>query len=48
VKEIGEIDTGIGTKTPGSAMTLAMEIQKLRAKNKALAKDYPGLRGDYP
>jgi transposase len=37
--ETGEIDTGSGSQTPGSAMTQAMEIQKLRAENKAMAKD---------
>jgi transposase len=36
---IGEMDTGAGSQTPGSAMTQAMEIQRLRAENKAMAKD---------
>ena len=42
--EIGEMDTGAGTKTSGSAMTQAMEIQQLRAENKALAKDNARLK----
>lgn len=37
--EIGDSDTGIGTQTPGSAMTQAMEIQQLRAEIKALVKE---------
>ena len=41
---IGYIDTGTGTQTPGSAMTQAMEIQQLREKNKALAKDIARLK----
>ena len=42
--EIGYIDSGIGTQTPGSAMTQAMEIQQLREKNKAMAKDIARLK----
>jgi len=42
--EIGDLDTGMGTQTPGSAMTLAMEIKKLRAENKALAKENARLK----
>ncbi|MCX7842064.1 MAG: transposase, partial [Clostridia bacterium] len=42
--DIGEIDTGAGTQTPGSAMTQAMEIQRLRAENKALAKENARLK----
>ncbi len=42
--EIGGIDTGAGTQTPGSAMTQAMEIQQLRAENKAMAKDIARLK----
>lgn len=42
--EIGEIDTGAGTQTPGSAMTQAMEIQRLRAENKALTKENARLK----
>jgi len=42
--EIGQIDTGAGTQTPGSAMTQAMEIQQLRAENKALAKENAKLK----
>jgi len=33
-EKIGDLDTGIGTQTLYPAMTLAMEIQKLRAENK--------------
>ena len=42
--EIGDLDTGAGTQTPGSAMTQAMEIQKLRADIKALVKDNARLK----
>lgn len=42
--EVGNIDTGAGTQTPGSAMTQALEIQRLRAENKALAKDIARLK----
>ncbi|MDD4834660.1 MAG: hypothetical protein PHC44_08000 [Lutispora sp.] len=42
--EIGEMDTGAGTQTPGSAMNQAMEIQRLRAEVKALAKDNARLK----
>lgn len=42
--EIGEMDTGAGTQTPGSAMTQAMEIQRLRAEIKALTKDNARLK----
>jgi transposase len=42
--EIGEIDTGAGSQTPGSAMTQAMEIQRLRAEVKALTKDNARLK----
>ncbi len=42
--EIGYMDTGAGTQTPGSAMTQAMEIQHLRAENKSLAKDIARLK----
>lgn len=42
--EIGEIDTGSGSQTPGSAMTQAMEIQRLRSENKAMAKDIARLK----
>lgn len=42
--EIGNMDTGAGTQTPGSAMTQAMEIQRLRTENKALAKDNARLK----
>jgi transposase len=41
---IGEIDTGTGSQTPGTAMTQAMEIQRLRAENKALAKENARLK----
>lgn len=34
----GEIDTGAGSKTPNGAMTLAAEIQQLRAECKTQAK----------
>jgi len=40
----GEMDTGVGSQTPGSAMTQAMEIQRLRAENKAMAKDIARLK----
>ena len=40
----GYIDTGAGTQNPGSAMTQAMEIQKLRADNKAMAKNIVRLK----
>ncbi len=42
--EIGDLDTGAGTQTPGSAMTQAMEIQQLRADIKALLKDNARLK----
>ena len=42
--EIGDLDTGAGTQTPGSAMTQAMEIQQLRADIKALVKDNARLK----
>jgi transposase len=42
--EMGDLDTGAGTQTPGSAMTQAMEIQKLRADIKALVKDNARLK----
>ena len=42
--EIGKIDTGAGTQTPGSAMTQAMEIQQLREANKALTKENARLK----
>lgn len=42
--EIGDLDTGMGTQTPGSAMTQAMEIQHLRAEIKALAKENTRLK----
>jgi len=42
--KIGEIDIGAGSQTPGSAMTQAMEIQQLRAENKALAKENARLK----
>ena len=42
--EIGYLDTGVGTQTPGSAMTQAMEIQQLRAEIKALTKDNARLK----
>ena len=42
--KIGYIDTGNDTHAPGSAMTQAMEIQQLREKNKALAKDIARLK----
>lgn len=42
--EVGNIDTGTGTQTPASAITQAMEIQQLRAENKALAKDNTRLK----
>jgi transposase len=42
--EIGDLDTGIGTQTPGSAMTQAMEIQQLRAEIKALVKENARLK----
>jgi len=35
---IGKIDMGAGTQTPQGAMTLAAEIQQLRAENKAQVK----------
>jgi transposase len=34
----GEIDTGIGTQTPDSALTQAMEIKALKLANKELAQ----------
>jgi len=40
----GEIDTGVGTQTPDTAMTQAMEIQQLRADNKALIKENARLK----
>ena len=42
--ETGNIDTGSGTQTPGTAMTQAMEIQNLQAENKALAKENARLK----
>jgi len=36
---IGAIDTGVGTQTPDSAMTLAAENQQLRAEIKRIAKE---------
>ena len=42
--EIGYMDTGTGTQTPGTAMTQALEIQQLRAQNKALIKDNARLK----
>ncbi len=42
--EIGDLDTGAGTQTPSSAMTQAMEIQQLRADNKALVKENARLK----
>lgn len=42
--QTGRIDTGAGTQTPGSAMTQAMEIQQLRAENKALVKENARLK----
>jgi len=42
--DMGNIDTGLGTQTPSSAMTQAMELQQLRAENKALAKDNARLK----
>ena len=42
--EIGDLDTGMGTQTPRSAMTQAMEIQHLRAEIKALAKENTRLK----
>jgi len=44
ISEIGDLDTGIGTQTPGSAITQAMEIQQLRAENKALVKENARLK----
>lgn len=38
------MDTGIGTQTPGSAMTQAMEIQQLRTEIKALVKENARLK----
>jgi transposase len=35
----GLMDTGVGTNTPAGAMTMAEEIQKLRAEIKAQAKE---------
>ena len=40
----GLIDTGAGTQTPGSALTQASEIQRLRDENKAQAKEIKRLR----
>jgi len=42
--ETGYLDTGVGTQTPGSAMTQAMEIQQLRAEIKALVKENSRLK----
>ena len=41
---MGDMDNGTGTQTPGSAMTQAMEIQKLQADIKALVKDNARLK----
>ncbi len=38
------MDIGAGTQIPGSAMTQAMEIQRLRSENKALTKDNARLK----
>jgi transposase len=40
----GDIDTGSGSQTPGTAMTQAMEIRQLKAANKALEKDIARLK----
>jgi len=40
----GEIDTGQGSQTPGSALTQAGEIQRLREEVKAQAKEIKRLR----
>ena len=40
----GGIDTGLGTQTPQSGLTQASEIERLKAENKALAKDIKRLR----
>lgn len=42
--EAGMIDTGVGSQTPNSAMTQALEIQQLRQEIKALAKDNARLK----
>ena len=42
--KMGDLDTGAGTQTPGSAMTQAMEIQQLKADIKALEKDNARLK----
>jgi transposase len=42
--KIGDLDTGAGTQTPGSAITQAMEIQQLRAEIKNLVKDNARLK----
>lgn len=36
--QVGRIDTGAGSQTPGGALTQAAEIQKLRVELKAQAK----------
>jgi len=40
----GAIETGVGTQSPGSALTQASEIQRLRAEVKAQAKEIKRLR----
>jgi len=42
--DMGYLDTGIGTQTPGSAMTQAMEIQQLRTEIKTLVKENARLK----
>lgn len=42
--EIGAMDTGAGTQTPGSAMTQAAEIQMLKAEIKRIEKENARLK----
>lgn len=42
--ELGDIDTGMGTQTPTTAMTQAVEIQKLKAEIKRIEKENKKLK----
>ena len=40
----GRLDLGLGTHTPGTAMSLTEEVQKLRQQNRSLEKENARLK----
>ena len=40
----GRLDLGLGTHTPGTAMSLTKEVQKLRQQNRSLEKENARLK----